>query len=82
MLCGENVDLAGLSELTLGELPVSVHRLSALHLDAPAVLGLRGDETWVVRPDAHIAATLTAAAPSTVRAAVRRAVAPDTRATA
>ncbi|MBL3667242.1 FAD-dependent monooxygenase [Streptomyces sp. M2CJ-2] len=82
VLCGENVDLAGLSELTFGELPVSVHRLSTLHPDAPTVLGLRADETWVVRPDAHLAATLVAAEPSTVRAAVERVVGLDTRATA
>jgi hypothetical protein len=46
------------------DLPVSVHRISELD-QGPTLrtaLGARADETWVLRPDAHVAAVLTRAA--------------------
>ncbi|NYV72938.1 FAD-dependent monooxygenase [Streptomyces sp. UH6] len=73
VLCGDDIDPTDLAEVTRGPLPVSAHRLSTLHPQAPSVLGLRADEAWIVRPDAHLAATLTDAEPSAVRAAVARA---------
>jgi hypothetical protein len=46
------------------ELPVTVHKIA--DLDPTPVLrealGARPDEIWVLRPDAHVAAVLTAAA--------------------
>ncbi|HZE41772.1 MAG TPA: FAD-dependent monooxygenase [Stackebrandtia sp.] len=38
-------------------------------------IGMRPNETWLVRPDAHLAATLTTPTPDDVTAALRRAVA-------
>ena len=43
------VDVAG---------PVAVHRAADLQAALPALIGLRPDEVWVVRPDAHVAAVL------------------------
>jgi hypothetical protein len=46
------------------DLPVAVHRIADLDRDGVlrAALGARPDETWVLRPDAHVAAVLTRAA--------------------
>lgn len=76
LLCGDAVELTSLGEGDDG-LPVAVLRASGLHPDAPAILGIRPDEVWVVRPDAHLAAALTistdADSGDTVRSAIRRA---------
>lgn len=81
VLCGDNIDLAELTDLTHASFPVPVYRLSTLNPDAPSVVGLGADEVWVVRPDAHLAATLADADPATIRAAVERALGLDAHAT-
>ncbi|PWU55500.1 pentachlorophenol monooxygenase [Micromonospora globispora] len=78
VLCGEAVDVQEVRVAVQdGTRPVTVHRLADLHLAAPAVLGLGRDEVWVVRPDAHLAATLPIAHTEAVEAAVARALALD-----
>jgi hypothetical protein len=78
VLCGEAVD----------DPPAGLTTYRAAQLDPggglAATLGLRPDEVWLLRPDAHIAATLTGPAatltgpdPSVVRAAARRALGGD-----
>lgn len=52
--------------------PLAVRELAAA--DVAAQLGLRPDEAWVIRPDAHIAAIVPRAGADTVAAAVRRAL--------
>jgi hypothetical protein len=46
------------------DLPVAVHRLRDLDADSTLseVLGARPDETWVLRPDAHVAAVVRSSA--------------------
>jgi len=73
---GVTVLAAGGAVPTLPHLAAPVAVLRADDLDADgtltATLGLRPDEVWVVRPDAHIGAILTDPTPHIVAAAVRR----------
>lgn len=71
LLVGDDVDPAALQpEVLLAGAPVSVHRAAELSDDLPEVLGLRPDEVWVIRPDAHVAAVATE--PCAVRTALSR----------
>ncbi|MEX0428773.1 FAD-dependent monooxygenase [Nocardioides sp. DS6] len=73
LLCGDEVDVGMVEGAALdGVRPITVHRLRDLHADAPGVLGLRPDEVWVVRPDAHLAATLPVGDPAAIRCAIDR----------
>lgn len=57
LLAGDDVELRRLEEVAAGvSAPVAVWRMSALGADLPQMLGARPDETWLVRPDAHVAA--------------------------
>jgi len=42
--------------------------------DLAAMLGCRGDDVWLIRPDAHIAAALSRPTSAEIRQAARRAV--------
>ncbi|MCZ2805231.1 FAD-dependent monooxygenase [Modestobacter sp. VKM Ac-2983] len=72
VLVGDDAALAPLPEQPPGGLPVAVHRVRDLDPDGTLreALGLRPDETWVLRPDAHVAAVLTR--PADVAPAVAR----------
>ncbi|MCZ2814022.1 FAD-dependent monooxygenase [Modestobacter sp. VKM Ac-2979] len=65
-------DDAALPDALPGDLPVAVHRVSDLDAGSTLreALGVRPDETWVLRPDAHVAAVLTR--PADVAPAVAR----------
>ncbi|MUN39195.1 FAD-dependent monooxygenase [Actinomadura litoris] len=66
-------------DLAAGITDVPLRALRVADLDPSgglaAALGLRPGEVWVVRPDAHLAATLRAPTPDAVAAALRRALA-------
>lgn len=75
VLCGDRIDVAALREtLTKAPAPVRTHRLADLSDEAATLLGLSADEVWVVRPDAHLAATLHNPDPACVLTAVNRAI--------
>ncbi|MGZ4626103.1 MAG: FAD-dependent monooxygenase, partial [Kineosporiaceae bacterium] len=63
-LLGDRAAPLSLSDAFAAGLPVSVHRIA--DLDPTPVLrealGARPDEIWVLRPDAHVAAVVTAPA--------------------
>jgi hypothetical protein len=73
VVTGDEVDAAALHRelLDLGR-AVPVHRSADLAEGAAATLGIKPDEVWVIRPDAHLAATLTAPTAVEVNAAVTR----------
>jgi hypothetical protein len=52
--------------------PMAVHRAADLQAGLPALIDLRPDEVWVVRPDAHVAAALRSCDEGGLRAALRR----------
>ncbi len=49
-----------------------VHRSADLAEGTAATLGIKPDEVWVIRPDAHLAATLTGPTAVEVNAALTR----------
>ncbi|SDY88195.1 3-(3-hydroxy-phenyl)propionate hydroxylase [Modestobacter sp. DSM 44400] len=81
VLIGDDATLPSLPETLPGELPVAVHRIRDLDAGSTLrdALGVRPDEVWVLRPDAHVAAVLTSAAdvaPALARATGRPAPVP------
>ena len=70
VLVGDGAALPDLPDL--GDVPVAVHRIGDLDPNGllHQALGARDDETWVLRPDAHVAAVLPE--PAAVPAAVAR----------
>jgi len=64
LLAGDDVALEPLRRSVIGQAaPVSAYRAAELATDLPALLGMRADEVWLVRPDAHVAAVVPAGAP-------------------
>ncbi|GAA5144833.1 FAD-dependent oxidoreductase [Pseudonocardia eucalypti] len=66
------VRVAELAAEELAPVPARAVGMAELSAELPGVLGARGAEWWVVRPDAHIAAVVTDEAE--LRAALRRAI--------
>lgn len=59
LLVGDDVDLGPVTAAIVARpAPVQVWRASDLSPELPAVLGLRRDEVWLIRPDAHAAAVV------------------------
>ncbi|MBO4259550.1 FAD-dependent monooxygenase [Streptomyces griseorubiginosus] len=75
VITGDDVDVAALHGqlLDLGR-AVPVHRIADLAGGGAAALGIKPDEAWVIRPDAHLAATLADPAAVKVNAAITRAL--------
>ncbi|GAB3168513.1 FAD-dependent monooxygenase [Streptomyces incanus] len=73
VVTGDGVDAAALHRelLDLGR-AVPVHRSADLAEGGAARLGIKPDEVWVIRPDAHLAATLTGPTAVEVNAALTR----------
>jgi pentachlorophenol monooxygenase/3-(3-hydroxy-phenyl)propionate hydroxylase len=76
LLVGPAVDLALVREAA-ADARGPVHALALDEIDAGGAvregLAARPDEVWVIRPDAHVAAVLTAPGAGDVAAALRRA---------
>ncbi|WP_055625670.1 FAD-dependent monooxygenase [Streptomyces hirsutus] len=73
VVTGDEVNAAALHRelLDLGR-AVPVHRSADLAEGGAARLGIKPDEVWVIRPDAHLAATLTGPTAVEVNAALTR----------
>jgi 3-(3-hydroxy-phenyl)propionate hydroxylase len=74
LLVGTAVDAAALRQdlAGLGQ-GASVYQVGELAANAAEVLGIDADEVWVIRPDAHLAATFSSPGPEQVCAAITRA---------
>ena len=73
VLTGDHIDPTTLGDPSSLGLPVTVLSATGLHPDAVTVLGIGADEVWVIRPDAHLAATLCSPTADGVRQALQRA---------
>ncbi|MEV5779174.1 hypothetical protein AB0L49_49870 [Streptomyces antimycoticus] len=73
MITGDEVDAAALArELHALGRTVPVHRSADLAEEAAGTLGMKPGEVWVIRPDAHLAATLADPTARAVNAALTR----------
>ena len=70
LLVGGAVDPTSLTGLDAGGAPLQVHPVLDLHGEVDTMLGMRPDEVWLVRPDAHVAAVLLAPSGDQVRQAL------------
>jgi len=72
MLVGRAVDAGALAPTGGPGAPVQVHHVQDLRGEVDTMLGMRPEEVWLVRPDAHVAAVLVAPSGEDVVAALRR----------
>ena len=72
LLVGRAVAAAALTALDARGAPLHVHRVADLHAEVDTMLGMRPDEVWLVRPDAHVAAVVPGGSVQEVAHALRR----------
>jgi 3-(3-hydroxy-phenyl)propionate hydroxylase len=75
LLAGDRVDAAAVQDAVRQATRAPTRLLRTADLGHDGALTTDPDELWIVRPDAHVAAVLTAPGPAAVTAALRRALA-------